>query len=302
MVLRFHVYSKATRHRGCQTVAMYVEPTRLVSTEHVVRLSTSPVSYKHARTLGPKLASQPCPAQVQARRSDNEQALCRARSSTACRRPSVNQHLPSRLKHPPSIWGRASPCRKREQPRWDSTISWSCGRSPSTETPQHVIAQNVPCEGTSCVRSSCHARTAVHQLVIMCEKSTQTSSCLDGGSQAESTHVCQLSERQTVNQESAALQNSKPDVQQGCYCCCPNPRGMAVAGSCLASNQPASPRPAWRCPSLKPGWHRTSQAPRRAGSNRPCRQVSMCNPSSYSGMLPASTCEYLGMHAGSMHC
>ena len=287
MVPRFQTDRKATRHRGCQTATVYVEPTRLLSTEHLVRLSTWPVSYLHARALELNLAKQPYPAQSQERHSGRDQALCRAQGYPSL---SMQQYLPSRSQECASI----RPC--KSLPPWDSSISWTCRHGPSTsrrEQPQEQYTKQITAEVKVSDKDSLQvsANTAVPQLGPTCEQSTQTSLCLDIGSQTELTYFPQMSKEQPVKQKRAVQvnHNTKHGVQQGsgccccCRCCCATPRGLGVAGSRLPTTLPAKTRPAWRCSSLKPHRRWTSGT---GASKRPCYQVCLAALCKTSGLCP----------------
>ena len=290
MVPRFQADRKVTRHRGCQTATVYVEPTRLLSTEHLARLSRWPVSFLHARALELNLANQPCPARSQGRHSSREQALCRAQAYPSL---FMQQYLPCHLKESASI----RPCKRCEQPPWDSSISWTCGHSPSTsrrEQPQEQYIKQITPEVTVSDEDSCQvsANTAVPQLGPTCEQSKQTSLCLDIGSQTELTLLSQMSKEQPVKQKRAVLvnHNTKQCFQQsnGCCCCCrccccAPPRGFGVAGSRLPTTLPANTRPAWRCSSLKPHRRWTSGT---GASKRPCYQVCLAALCKTSGLCP----------------
>ena len=278
MVLRFHFGNKATRHRGCQTATVYVDPTRLVSTEHLVRLSRWPVSYLHPRSLELDLGRQPCSAQGQKRRSGYERAVRSAQGEP----PSVQQHLPSRMKRCASLSKRASPCSEHARPLWDSSISWTCGHSPSTyckEKPRHAEKQQDTPGVTGSAEGRCKVLARpVHQPIAMCEKSTQTESCTDRASQTEGAHFPQSTKRQApAHQRSAVLlHHNRKHQPHCCYCCrrcCVTPRGLNADGSRSASILPFSLRPAWRCSSLKPGLTVKSQASERAAYNGHCCRV-----------------------------
>ena len=288
MVLRYHNCNIAVRHRGCQTATLYVEPTRLVSTEHLVRLSRWPVSYLHARALDLNLANQPWPSQSQARRIGCEQTLCRAQDNPACAPPLIKQLLPSRWKGPASL-NRASPRKRGEQPPWDSSVSWTCGHSPRIprrgQPSCAVKEQVIPEDVTGCVESSCQVvdGAKIHQPDAMCEKGIQTSASIDRGTQTVplmTAHLIDNTLEQAAKQESAVPlhQKKKYRAQQHCCCCCccwycATPLGLAVDSSRSARMPPPCTRPAWRCSSLKPGWRPIQQASNRDAATSPRCQV-----------------------------